>query len=149
MAPPSGCNLICKNPPLQDQHNQSEPRGVSEKCQSFSSMLAVPLPPTGAVSALTWSDKLKLKLKHAPLLPTSKRRLKKTEEEKQCKNKELDRAREKTRINIRGSFQRWRSCGICKDSRATQSWRLFCWTGKDPCFIDVSFCVLTTRLWWR
>ena len=57
-------NLICKNPPL---HNQSEPRGVSEKCQSFSCiLLAAPLPHTactgqclpctGAVPALTWSD---------------------------------------------------------------------------------------------
>ena len=36
MAPPSGHNLICKNPPLPDQHNQSEPKGVSEKCQSLS-----------------------------------------------------------------------------------------------------------------
>ena len=114
MAPPSGCNLICKNPLLPDQHNQSEPRGVSEKCQSFS---CTPLPPAGAVPALTWSDKLKLKLltmaewqeqKNAPPLPKSKRRNKKTEEEKECKNKELDRTREKTRINIRASFQRWR-----------------------------------------
>ena len=38
----------------------------------------------------------------------SKRRIKKTEEEKQCKKKELDRAREKTRANIRVSFQRWK-----------------------------------------
>ena len=36
MTPPSGHNFICKNPQLPDQHNQSEPRGVSDKCQSIS-----------------------------------------------------------------------------------------------------------------
>ena len=38
----------------------------------------------------------------------SKRRNKKTDKEKQCQNKELDRAIEKTSINIGESFQRWR-----------------------------------------
>ena len=46
--------------------------------------------------------------KNAPPLPTSKRRKKMNDEEKQCKKKELDRAREKTRVNNRASFQRWR-----------------------------------------
>ena len=40
------------------------------------------------------------KPKNAPPLPMSKKRKKKPDEEKQCKNKELDRGREKTRINI-------------------------------------------------
>ena len=74
--------------------------------------------------------------KNAPTLPTSKRK-NKTNVEKQCKKKELDQAREKTWINIGASFQS-RSGGICKDSRATQSWLLFCWTSKDTyliCFI--------------
>ena len=31
-----------------------------------------------------------------------------TDEEKQCKKKELDQVKEKTRINIGASFQRWR-----------------------------------------
>ena len=44
--------------------------------------------------------KITTELKNAPPVPTSKRRNKKTDEEKQCKNKELDGAREKTRINI-------------------------------------------------
>ena len=57
--------------------------------------------------------------KNSPPLPMSKRRNKKTDEEKQCKNKELDQAREKTRIHFGASFQRWRE--ICKDSRVTQS----------------------------
>ena len=38
--------------------------------------------------------------KNAPPFPMSKRRNKKTDEEKQCTQKELDRAREKFRINI-------------------------------------------------
>ena len=46
--------------------------------------------------------------KNAPPLPMSKRRNKKTDKEKQCKNKEMDRARERTRIDIGASFQRWR-----------------------------------------
>ena len=48
---------------------------------------------------------------HVPPSSRSKRRNKKPEEEKQSENKEVDRAREETRINIRASFQRWRSCG--------------------------------------
>ncbi|XP_030281704.1 uncharacterized protein LOC115586642 isoform X3 [Sparus aurata] len=49
----------------------------------------------------------------APPLPTSKRRRKrKSIEEKQCKKKELDRARNKTRINIGASFRRWRELQI-------------------------------------
>ena len=39
---------------------------------------------------------------NTPALPTSKRRNKKTDEEKQSKSKELEWAREKTRINISG-----------------------------------------------
>ena len=46
--------------------------------------------------------------KNAPPLAASKRRNKKTDKEKQCKNKALDRAREETRIIIGASFQRWR-----------------------------------------
>ena len=57
---------------------------------------------SGAASALTWSH---------TTWNCSQRRNKKTEEEKQSKNKEVDRAREETRINIRASCQRWRSCG--------------------------------------
>ncbi|KAM8772221.1 uncharacterized protein AB9X84_008226 isoform 2-T2 [Acanthopagrus schlegelii] len=48
----------------------------------------------------------------APPLPVSKRRKKKSFEEKQCKKKELDRARNKTRINIGASFRRWRELQI-------------------------------------
>ncbi|XP_036969071.1 uncharacterized protein LOC119027742 isoform X1 [Acanthopagrus latus] len=48
----------------------------------------------------------------APPLPISKRRKKKSFEEKQCKKKELDRARNKTRINIGASFRRWRELQI-------------------------------------
>ena len=59
-------------------------------------------------------------LKNAPPVSRSKRRNKKTDEEKQRENKEMDRAREETRINIRASFQRWRSCGSCKDFSAGQ-----------------------------
>ena len=58
-------------------------------------------------------------LKNAPPLPMSKRRNKKTDKENLCENKELDRAREKTRINI--IFRGGGSCGIYKDSRAMQS----------------------------
>ena len=47
-------------------------------------------------------------LKNSASLPKKNRRNKKTDEEKLFKNKELDQAREKTRINIRASFQRWR-----------------------------------------
>ena len=46
--------------------------------------------------------------KIAPPSPSSKTRNKKTDKEKKCKNKELDQAREKKRINIWASFQRWR-----------------------------------------
>ena len=38
----------------------------------------------------------------------AKRRNKKTNEEKSCQKKELDRAWEKTMINIEASYQRWR-----------------------------------------
>ena len=68
------------------------------------------------------------KPKNAPPMPTSKRRNKKTDEGKQCKNNELDRARKKT----------W---GICKDSRVMQRLPLFCcWTNKDPCLIYFTLC---------
>ena len=77
--------------------------------------------------------------KHAPSSPTSKRSSKKTEEEKQSKNKELDRARKKTRINIRASFQRWRSCGICQDFSAGQV--RTCWI-----YVSLSGCVSTQGL---
>ena len=59
--------------------------------------------------------------KHAPPLPASKRRNRKTDKEKQSKNTELNRAREKTRINNEALFQRWRSCRVCKNSRTMQS----------------------------
>ena len=36
VVPLSGCNLICKNLPLLAKYNQSEPRRMSEKCQSLS-----------------------------------------------------------------------------------------------------------------
>ena len=106
---------------------------------------AVPLRRAGEVPALTWSDTFMPTVnngreqttttepKNAPPLPMSKRSNKKTEQEKQCKSKELDRVKEKTRIHFRASFQRWRSCGICMDSRAKQSLLLFCWT--EPCLI--------------
>ena len=51
-------------------------------------------------------------LKDAPPLPTSKRRNEMTDDEKQCKKKKSDRATEKTRINIGGSFQ---SCRELQD----------------------------------
>lgn len=42
--------------------------------------------------------------------------------EKQCKNKDLDLAREKTRTHFGASFQRLRELReICKDSRGAQS----------------------------
>ena len=65
VAPPSGPYLICKNPLLPDQLNQSELRGVSERCQSLLCIKywAVPLPHTGAGSALTWLDMLQPELK--------------------------------------------------------------------------------------
>ena len=84
-------------------------------------------PPPRSARALTWSDGIKLKLQTmaegqqggkipiprlAPPLPISKRRKKKSFEEKQCKKKELDRARNKTRINIGASFRRWRELQI-------------------------------------
>ena len=126
MAPPSGCNLICKNPPLPAQYNQSEPRGVSEKCQSFScihcwqppSLTQCALgsaPPPHRCSACSYLVRYfqaqtlqSHKMPHHCRDMPSKRRNKKTDEEKQCKEEELDQAREKTRINIRASFQRWR-----------------------------------------
>ena len=45
-------------------------------------------------------------MKNAPPLPTSKRINKTADKEKQFKNKESDRAREKTGINIGASFQK-------------------------------------------
>ena len=129
MAPPSGRNLICKNPTLPDQHNQSKPKGVSEKCisvlciccwqpASLTQYLLRSAPPprrrryryiqAQAQTVNDGGEQTTTKPKNAPPLPTSKRRNKKTDEEKQCKNKELDHAREKTRINIEASFQRWR-----------------------------------------
>ena len=47
-------------------------------------------------------------LKNAPPLTLSKRRNKNTYNIKQCKKKELDQAREITRIHIGASFQSWR-----------------------------------------
>ena len=113
--------MVCKTLPLPNKQRQWEPRGVCEN-----KLLAVPLP--RAARSLTWSDWFKLKLRAmaegqqggkipiprlAPPLPTSKRRRKrKSFEEKQCKKKELDRARNKTRINIGASFRRWRELQI-------------------------------------
>ena len=113
MAPLSGCNLICKNPSLLAEYNQSEQSRVSEKCQLGSA------PPPRRCSACSYlvryfqaqsvnngvEQTTITELKNAPPLPTSKRRNKKSDEVKQCKKKEL-RAGEKTRINIRESFQR-------------------------------------------
>ena len=70
--------------------------------------------------------------------PMSKRRNTKTDEEKQCEKKELNQARATTRIHVRASFQRWKSC--CKDFSVKQ---------VRTCFIYVLLYVLTTRLWWR
>ena len=137
MAPPSGPNLM--NPLLLSQHNQSVPRGVSEKCQSFSCVLLcwqtpsltqrVPgsAPPPCRCSVCSHlvryvqaqtvnnggEQTTTTELKHAHV----KEKNMKTDQEKQFKNKELDRAGEKTRINIRTSFPRWRSCWICEDFR--------------------------------
>ena len=132
-APPSGCGLIHKNPPLPAKYNQSEPRRVSEKCHSLGCIRCwQPLslmqhvlgsaPPPHRCSVCSHlvryvqpqtvnngrEQTTTTVLKNAPPLPTSKRRNKKTDKEKQYKKKELDRAREKTRINIGVSFQRWR-----------------------------------------
>ncbi|XP_036973521.1 myosin light chain 4-like isoform X6 [Acanthopagrus latus] len=64
--------------------------------------------------------------------PRQQEKNKKTDEEKQYKDKELARAREKTRINIRA--RSGGRCSIHKDSRAIQSWLLFCVTasGSSP-----------------
>ena len=134
MAPHSGCNLICKNPPLPVEYNQSEPRGVSEKCQSLSCIRCCSPPPSRRCSVCSHlvryvqaqtvnnggEQTTTTEQKHAPPLPTSKRRNKKTDEEKQCEKKELDRARDRTRTNIGESCQRCRTCRICEDSRAMQ-----------------------------
>ena len=122
MAPPSGCNLICKYLPLPAKYNQSEAGGVSEKCQSLScircwkprqAMLLGRAPPPRRCSVCSHlvrnvqaqtvnnggeQTTTTTQLENAPPLPTSKRRNKKTDEENQCKNKELDRAREKTSL---------------------------------------------------
>ena len=157
VAPPSGCNLICKDPPLPGQYNNqsqgeflrsvnhSPAYAAGSPPPSCSAYWAVPLSRTDAVSVQIcsssnckqwWRTDNNNRAENAPTLPTSKRK-NKTNVEKQCKKKELDQAREKTWINIGASFQS-RSGGICKDSRATQSWLLFCWTSKDTyliCFI--------------
>ena len=127
MGSPSRCNLICKNPSLLAKYNQSEPIRVSENCHSggppsLMQRILGSAPPQRRCSVC--SDLVRhfhaqivnnggeqtttTELKNAPPLPASKSRHKKTDKEKQCKNKELDRATEKRRINIRGSFQRCR-----------------------------------------
>ena len=128
MSPPSGPNLICKNPPLPVEYNQSEPRRVSEKCQSLSYMLlAAPFPhaartlqrssPTqclllpgqilSCTNRLQWRriDNNNRKAEICTTFAHVKENNKKTGEEKQCKKKELDRAREKTRIKIGSHFR--------------------------------------------
>ena len=133
MATDIGRNLICKNPPLPDQYIQSEQREVSEKCQSLSRIRcwqppsheqrilgsAPPLYRRSVCSYLvryfqaqtvnsSGDQTTTTETKNAPPLPALKRRNKKTDKEKQCKKKELNCAREKTRINMGVSFQRWR-----------------------------------------
>ena len=112
-----------------DQNNQSEPRGVSEKCLIILVHILLAarqcLLLTGQiVKAQTVNggreQTVTTEPKNAPPLPMSKRKNKKSDEGKQCRKKEVDGARQKARINIQVSFQRWRSYGICKDSRATQ-----------------------------
>ena len=79
--------------------------------------------------------------KKCPTIAHVKGKKKKSDEKKQRKKKELDRAREKMRMNTGESFQRWREL---RDLEG-----LFCWTSKEPCLINVSLYFLTTRLWWR
>ena len=162
MGPPSGHNLICKNLLLAGQCGQSDPRGVSEKCQSFSCICMLSCqhilgsaPPPSRCSACSYlviyfqaqtvnnggEQTTTTEPKNAPPLPTSKRRNKRTDEKKQCKKKGLDRARDKTIINIGTSFRGGGVCRICKDSSAGQV--------RTACLIYVSFSVLTARLWWR
>ena len=108
-----------------------------------SAYLAVPLPRTGSACSHLVSSSPKLKLqtmvekhqqKNAPSLPTSKRRDKQTDEERQCKNKDLDRAREKTRTNVGASFQRLREL---QDLRLKSKAELdaFLLDKLDPCLI--------------
>ena len=123
-------NHQCKSP-LPDQHNQSEPSWVSEKCQSSSCIrcwqptspmqcILGSAPPRHRRSACSYlvryiqtqaktvnnggEQTTTTEPKNAPPLPMSMRRNKKTYEEKQCKKKELDHVR----IIFGASFQRWR-----------------------------------------
>ena len=113
MAPPSGPNLICKNPLLPAQYHQSEPRRVSEKCQSFLCIccwqppslmqwLLDSAPPLQRHSPCSYllryfhaqtvnngrEQTTTTELNNAPQLPMSKRRNKNIVKEKLCKNKE-------------------------------------------------------------
>ena len=107
MAPLIGCNLISKNLPLPVKYNQSEQRRVSEKGQSPTQVQYL-LFPDQICSNPNCKQWQRTETKNAPPLPMSKRRNKKTDEEKQCQKKQLDRAKKKTRINIGALNQRWR-----------------------------------------
>ena len=134
-------------------HNQSEPRGVSEKCQSLLHAAGSPLPvqvqcllspgqiPYSSNCNNGREQTTTTEQKHAPPLATSQRRNKKTDKEKQCWNKELDRAREKTRTNIWASFQRWR---CCQDFSAGQV--RTCWICLTLCFNHKAKMVVTVIL---
>ena len=61
-----------------------------------------------------WRTDNNNRAKKAPPLPTSNRRNKNTDKEKQGKSKEMDQAREISEHHFRGGG----SCGNCKDSRA-------------------------------
>ena len=84
-----------------------------------------------------------------PPMPMSKRRSKELMKKSSVKTNNLTKPQRKHGQIFECHFRGGGSCGICKDSRAMKIQQLFCWTSKDLCLIYVSFCVLTTMLWWR
>ena len=142
VAPPSGCNLICKNPPFPAQHNQSEPRGVSEKCQSLSCTHCCSPPPPHRCSVCSHlvryvqtqtvnnggEQTTTTEQKHAPPSPATQRRNKKTEEEKQLETKNWTEPERKQGQISEHHFRGGGAAGLSG---------LFCWTGKN--LLDICF----------
>ena len=117
-----------KNSPLSDQHNQSELRGgvwevsiilvhmlwaAPVPCAVHTGLCSSPSPvqslllPGQILSSSSPNCKQWWKSNRAEKCPTIAH-IKNKKQDKQCKHKELDWLREKTRLNIRASFQRWR-----------------------------------------
>ena len=164
VAQPSGCNLICLNPPLQNQNNKSEQRGVSEKCQSCScihswqpasrTVCSQQCPSPAQTQCLLLPGQIRSnsnckqwqQQKNCPTIAQVKeKKIRRLTKKSSVKRKKWTKLERKLIISER-YFRGGGSCGICKDSRVMQSLPLFCWTSKDRCLIYVSFYVLTTRL---